>query len=292
MLAPMTQRGIRTGIVWLASYPRSGNTWVRNFLNNLFAVLEGREHTPHDINALSEYTIWDIAAARYEKVLGKPLPHATREEIAAARGEVQRRIADEAKGPVLVKTHNALVAERGYPTINMHATSGAVYVVRNPLDVAVSFAHHFAIDIDTAIKRMGNEGAETDVNEHVVHEVYGSWSENVVSWTRNPHRAIYVMRYEDMLGKPRETFRGLVRHLQLDPTDEQLDRAIELSSFEKAKAQEQEKGYRERPKQSKAFFREGRADQWREVLTEAQVKRIVADHREQMARLGYVPNGY
>lgn len=282
----------KAGIVWLASYPRSGNTWTRHFLNNLIDVIAGVGDRPRDINAQTDYTLWDIAAARFSGVLGKPVDKATRAEIAAARLEVQRQIADEMPEAVLVKTHNALLTDRGHPTINMGATSGAVYIVRNPLDVVISFAHHFGIDIDTAITRMARRGMETDVNAEVVHEVYGSWSENVHSWTRKPHRAILVMRYEDMHAQPVATFGGLARHLLLDPTPDQLEKAIALSSFADAKRQEQERGYRERPKQSKAFFREGRAGQWQDVLSPEQVRRIVETHREQMARFGYVPAGH
>lgn len=281
-----------TGIVWLASYPRSGNTWTRNFLSNLFVVTEGRGGVPNDINTLQEYTLWDIASARFEDVLGKKIKTAAREEIAAARSDVHRRIAEEADGLALVKTHNALVLDHGINTINLAVTAGAIYIVRNPLDVVISFAHHFGMDIDTAITRMGRKGVETEVNEQVAYEVYGSWSENVLSWTRKPHRALYVMRYEDMLASPEATFGGLARHLLIEASDEQILHAIKHSAFEKSKAQEQANGYRERPKASKAFFREGRAEQWRETLSEKQVRRLVADHREQMERFGYVPTGY
>jgi hypothetical protein len=99
------------------------------------------------------------------------------------------------------------------------------------------------------------------------------------------------MRYEDMLQRPLDTFRGLCSHLLLDPTDTQLSRAIELSSFEQAKAQEAEKGYRERPNQSKSFFRAGSAGQWRQQLSDQQICRIVNANREQMARFGYLPEG-
>ena len=282
---------LKPGIVWLASYPRSGNTWTRNFLHNLFRVLDGKESVPQDINALGEYTLWDVAGPRFEQLLGKPLHAASRGEIAAIRVKVQQQIADEADAPVFVKTHNALVLDRGHPTINMGATSGAIYIVRNPLDVVISFAHHFGVALDTAIEKMARRGLETDITQHAVYEVYGSWSENVMSWTRKPHRAIYVMRYEDMLQQPLETFRGLCRHLLLDPSDVQLARAIELSSFEQAKAQEAKKGYRERPNQSKAFFRTGRTGQWRQQLSREQVSRIVTENQEQMARFGYVPEG-
>jgi hypothetical protein len=77
----------------------------------------------------------------------------------------------------------------------------------------------------------------------------------------------------------------------IDASDADIARALDLSSFDKAKEQEKAKGYRERPIQSPAFFREGRAEQWREVLNPEQIARIVAAHREQMARFGYVPAG-
>lgn len=85
--------------------------------------------------------------------------------------------------------------------------------------------------------------------------------------------------------------KGLAEHLLIGAGDQEIARALELSSFEKAKEQEQAKGYRERPIQSAAFFREGRAGQWREVLSPAQVIRIVQAHGEQMARFGYLPEG-
>ena len=116
---PQQRDHLKPGIVWLASYPRSGNTWTRSFLNNLFRVLDGKELVPQDINALGEYTLWDVAGQRFEQLLGKPLHAVSRSEIAAIRIKVQQQIADEADAAVFIKTHNALVLDRGYPTINM-----------------------------------------------------------------------------------------------------------------------------------------------------------------------------
>jgi len=147
--------------------------------------------------------------------------------------------------------------DRGYSTINFAVTSGAVYIVRNPLDVAISYAHHMGKDIDTAIESMSAENIETSGGERSVYEVYGSWSQHVWSWTRQPHPAIYVMRYEDMLAEPEKTFGGLEKHLLLGGTPEQVREAIDCSSFEKLKAQEEEKGFREKPKSAERFFREG-----------------------------------
>jgi Sulfotransferase domain len=97
------------------------------------------------------------------------------------------------------------------------------------------------------------------------------------------------MRYEDMLAKPQKTFGGLARHLLFKPSEDQLTDAVDRSSFERLREQEEKEGFRERPKQAERFFREGRAGRWKEVLTPEQVKRIVDAHGEQMTRFGYLP---
>lgn len=280
----------RKGIIWLASYPRSGNTWTRNFLYALLGRTSGHDADQPHIDKLHEYSIWDIGAPPFEKLLRKPIIRASQPEIAAVRPKVQKYILSKSNGAVLMKTHNALVVDRGFPTINMQVTSGAVYIIRNPLDVAISFAHHFSMSFDNAIRCMNMNGWETSVTEGVAYEVYGSWSENVSSWTQKPHPAIYVMRFEDMLAEPQKTFRGLVDHLLIKATDEDILHAIDASSFDKAKTQEKTSGYRERPLLSAAFFREGRAGQWCEVLTAAQIAQITEKNHEQMARFGYLPD--
>jgi hypothetical protein len=111
----------------------------------------------------------------------------------------------------------------------------------------------------------------------------------ILSWTRKPHPAIYVMRYEVMLAKPQKTFGALARHLLFKPSDGELADAITRSSFEQLREQEEKDGFRERPAHAERFFREGRADQWKEGLSPAQIKRIVDAHGEQFARFGYLP---
>ena len=280
----------RSGIVWIASYPKSGNTWARAFLHNLVKLTMG-ERDEQDINEMARFSTWDIDLVSYAHHLGFTPDNALhRDEIAATRHVVQQEVADAAEGMIFVKTHNGLVMDRGHSTINFSVTAGAVYIVRNPLDVAISFAHHAGRPVDQTIHYMSLENAETEGNDIAVYEVHGSWSQHVHSWTRTPNRALHIMRYEDMLAEPKETFAALARHLLIDFTPRQLRKAIEHSSFARLRAQERERGFRERPKVSdQSFFREGRAGQWKEVLTRAQVERIVQDHGEQMQRFRYLP---
>jgi hypothetical protein len=282
------QKPAMTGILWLASYPKSGNTWTRNFLHNLLNILEGRDEDEQDINAMNEFTFWEIAAKPYEKFLEKPVTEATRAEIAAVRPKVQEMIAESTDGLAMIKTHHCLVMDRGTPAINLAVTAGAVYIVRNPLDVAISLAHHISGTIDDAITMMETRGLETAISEKNVHEIYGSWSQHVESWTRNPHRGICVLKYEEMLADPTRIFGGLARHLLLKPRPEQLQLAIERSSFEKLKEQEDKEGFREKPDKAERFFREGKSGQWREKLSRRQVRQIVQVHHKQMQRFGYL----
>ncbi len=278
----------RSGIVWLTSYPKSGNTWTRAFLHNLVHVTSG-EAQAQEINELNQFSTTSAAKPLFKEILGFDPTQKHLNEIAAARARVQQYIADTVEGLIFIKTHQALAVDRGHPTINLSVTAGAIYIVRNPLDVAISYAHHLGQPIDKAIHLMNLKNAETGVSEKQVNELYGSWSQHVLSWTRKPHPAIYVMRYEDMLAEPQKTFGALARHLLFKPSDEQLADAIDRSSFERLREQEEKEGFRERPEGAERFFREGRAGQWKEVLTPAQVQRIVDAHGEQMQRFGYLP---
>jgi hypothetical protein len=274
--------------VWLASYPKSGNTWTRTFLHNLVHVTSGNGQV-QQINDLSQFSMGSAARPLYKEILGFAPTNEHRDQIAAARAGVQQYIADAVEGLIFVKTHQALVVDRGHITINFAVTSGAIYIVRNPLDVAISHAHHLGKPIDFAIDFMNLKNAEALGNKKHVYEVYGSWSQHVLSWTRKPHPAIYVMRYEDMLAEPQKTFGALARHLLFTPTDEQLADAVDRSSFEELREQEEKAGFLERSEKAERFFRDGRAGQWKEVLTPAQIQRIVEAHKEQMERFGYLP---
>ncbi len=286
--ATATKTVSQSGLVWLASYPKSGNTWTRAFLSNLAAIMAG-ENEALDVNAIGRFSAGENFVALYEDRLGFKPTEQHRKEIAALRHEVQKSIADAYTGLIFVKTHNGLVVDHGQPIINFSVTSGAIYIVRNPLDVAISLSHHLGTTLDEAITIMGTPDVTTPTNEKRVYEIWGAWSQHVESWTRKPHRAIYVMRYEDMLSDSCKTFGGLARHLLLDATPPQIDLAIERSSFERLKSQEEELGFVERSEKAERFFREGRAEQWKETLTAAQVDRIVNDHHDQMARFGYLP---
>jgi sulfotransferase family protein len=149
-------RAPRSGIVWLASYPKSGNTWTRAFLHNLVHVTSG-ELQAQQINDLNQFSTTSAAKPLFKEILGFDPTKKHLNEIAEARARVQQHIADLVEGLIFVKTHQALAVDRGHSTINFSVTAGAIYIVRDPLDVAISYAHHLDASIDTAIDLMNKK---------------------------------------------------------------------------------------------------------------------------------------
>lgn len=285
VLDPLT----RKGIVWLASYPKSGNTWLRAFLYGLYHTLVGDPPDEIDVNEMDTLLVNDRAWRNFEKYLGRPIQEAAIEEIAAVRPKVHADIMQAVNGPVLVKTHNAFIEDRGFPLVTPAVTAGSVYLVRNPLDVAISFARYRGEPTDVIIDDMANDAFGTNNDEKNVYYITTSWSEHVTSWTARNDPTVYVARYEDMLERPVETFSAIANHILMPHTPEQLQRAIDLAGFDRLRAAEAKVEFTERSPSGEAFFRAGRAGQWRDVLTEDQVNRIIDAHGEVMRRFGYLP---
>jgi hypothetical protein len=277
-----------SSIVWLASYPKSGNTWVRAFLQNYI----NDSHKPADINALDEYFADESKPYWYSPYTDRTLEELTLADICQMRESAHLDIADSRRGTIIVKTHNLLGEYDDHPLHNMSVTAGAVYVVRSPLDVVLSISDHFGISIDESIVFVNEEGTATPTDEANVASVISSWSNHVTTWTHDQGENLRIVRYEDLLAKPGKTFAGIASFLGLGKDPGRLKRAIRHSSFDALKKQETKSGFVERSPNSKRFFRAGRQNQWRTMLTPKQVEAVVEANREQMKRFKYLPKGF
>ncbi|TAN06107.1 MAG: sulfotransferase domain-containing protein [Rhodanobacteraceae bacterium] len=278
-------------ILWLASYPKSGNTWLRAFLANL--VVD--QSTPLKPNELSEYGEAEASAERYTEVSGRPSTTLAAEELAALRLQVHALIAQRAQGTRLVKTHNFNGSFQGHPLVNWQVTAGAIYVVRNPLDVAVSMTHHFGVTVDAAVDRLGDDRVVSINDTALASDFICSWSTHVKSWADMAERVpgkIIVLRYEDLLERPAKNFAKAAKLIGLGKDKARVARAIAHARFQTLSALEKKHGFVETVDEKTNFFRRGCANQWREALNRDQVERIVHDHREQMLRFRYMPAGY
>lgn len=274
------------GIHWLASYPKSGNTWFRVLLDNLRA--DGPE--PVSINALASGAI-SSSRAWLDAVLGYASADLSADEIDRLRPALYRWTLRR-PGVSCIKTHEAwtLTAD-GEPLLGSEVTLGAVYLLRNPLDVAVSAAEHWRCSLDAAIERMGAPdaalaGSRTRLRPHVRQRLL-SWSQHVRSWTDGAVPNVLVLRYEDLLADTEAQFARAAAHLGLATDAARIARAVQHSRFEELARQERAQGFRERPPETRRFFGRGRAGGWRDALSPAQVARLVGDHGELMRRFGY-----
>jgi sulfotransferase family protein len=283
--------GVMNGIIWLASYPKSGNTWFRIFLRNLL----GEHDRPAHINALDhEHDLHAPDRGPFDLAVGYDSSELTDEEADRLRPEVYRLYAERATKPLVCKIHDAYsVLPDGRPLIPADATRAVLYFVRNPLDVCVSWAHHGGHeDYDRIIRRMANpdymvgHGSGRDVIQ--LRQKFSTWSGHVTSWLGAAGLRVHLVRFEDLKLRPEETFTAATRFAGLAHDVARINKAIGFSRFEELKAQEEAGGFIERMTAAKAFFRKGEIGSWRGALTAAQVQKIVDDHGEMMRRLGYL----
>ena len=273
------------GILWLASFPKSGNTWTRAFLANL--ILDPPEPLllKHigDVCPSEPHEMW------YQPLTEEPVAQMTAEELAPLRVKAQERAASLNKNVVPMKTHSYLGEDRGHPIFSMKATFGAVYLIRDPRDVAISAADHFGCSIDKMIDMMNDPYAQTERLEGtIIHELVSTWSNHVESWTKWNHPGILPLRYEDLLSDPVHQFGRLARHFGIAKDRKRIEKAVTFSSFKQLQKLEAEHGFIEKSEHSERFFRSGRSGGWQDKLTPQQVERIERDHAVQMKRFGYL----
>jgi hypothetical protein len=271
--------------VWIASYPKSGSTWLRAFLNNYIRDLR----TPYDVNDRVDLSTGESGAALYHPFDPRPASHYSIADVQRMRPLVHRRLAATHDGLFFVKTHNALLTVENISLITPEVTAGAIYIVRDPRDIAVSYSLHLGRSLDETIDFMADTDAATGGTDVKVYERLSSWSAHVHFWTRAPNPRLHVMRYEDMVAAPETQFGAVIRFLGQEPNAERLRRAAAFSAFGVLAAQENSHGFAERPTESQAaFFRVGKPGQWRDVLTASQALRVERQHDGLMRRFGYL----
>jgi hypothetical protein len=287
--------------VWLASYPKSGNTWFRMLVANLSAT----EH-PVDINDLPERGGIASARAPFDHLTLIDSGLLTHDEIDLLRPRVYEALARGAEDdeydlalpdePVrFVKAHDAYTrTSAGEPLLAGHGgADGAILIVRDPRDVAPSLANHSRTSLDAAIAFMSDPEAgfckDLDRQHTQLRQQLPGWSGYHESWLAQTDIPVHLVRYEDMQADTAGAFRRALAFAGRTASDEQIARAVRFARFDELKRQETEKGFREAPRRrsSGPFFRRGMAGAWRDELTAGQIGRIEAAHRPMMRRLGY-----
>lgn len=279
-------------IVWLASYPRSGNTWMRL----LIASFEAPDGAPAGFDALAGYPV-ACSRATFDALAGVDSSDLTADEVDLLRPRVYERLAEEDPRQRVYKVHDAYLPNAaGEPCFPAAATAGVVYLVRDPLDVAVSFAHHVGVPVAAAVRALCDEGATLGGSRRAgstqLRERLGSWGLHVRSWVDAPGLRRHVVRYEDLCRDPAATFAGVAAFLGHAPDPARVRRAVEATAFGRLQAMEAASGFGDaQPTRTAPFFRRGRPGAARDALTPAQVADVVAAHGDTMRRFGYLADG-
>ena len=276
-----------SGFYWLASYPKSGNTWLRLFLESLAA---GGKAV--DINSPSVCGSNAASRAAFDWILDIESTDLTNDEILQARPRQYEIEVRQAEEPLLCKVHDAwCFTPAGEPLFPPELTLGVIYIVRDPRDVAVSLAHHMNQTVDQSITHMANPKAVMGVTRRrmplqLPQQLY-SWSRHVASWLHAPVKRL-LLNYEDMLTEPTKRFGEVARFLGFNATHEMVGAAVDAVRFDRLQQAEKAKDFIERQPGTICFFRRGIAGGWRDSLTPSQVARIEADHGFMMRSLGYL----
>jgi aryl sulfotransferase len=187
--------------------------------------------------------------------------------------EVFKRISQEYNETLFFKTHDAwTLTQESKSIFPEELTKGVIYIIRNPLDIAVSYSYHNGNKIDKTINDMNRKAYSVCSDEKELKiqlpQIMGSWSEHVDSWIRESNLPVHIMRYEDMLDNTNKSFTDALKFLDM--------------KFSR------KEGFKERSIHSDSFFRKGLQDDWKNVLTPSQVEKIVNQHSEMMRKFGYL----
>lgn len=271
------------GIFWLSSYPKSGNTWVRTFIMNLL-------HNELDLNSLAT---GDIASSRdwVADGLGIEISELSHDEIDQLRPLAYEWLAKNTQTR-FHKIHDRYeYLPNGKALIPKEITRGVVYLVRNPLDIALSLANHSTISIDKAIYQLCDSRTGFCKTEKALpsqlRQNLGCWSEHVNSWLDADIKTLMV-RYEDLHTDPEHWFSQIADFFHIDSPADRIKVAIEASQFEILQKLEDEFGFAEKRVGVKNFFWKGLVGDWQNVLTDQQVQQVIKTNRRTMEKLGYL----
>ncbi len=273
-------------IIWLASYPKSGNTWVRLFLNTLL-------YTNNELN-INDIKIQQFPNKKHFKNILDDFSDL--EEVIKNSLNAQYAINLDNKVKFL-KTHSAYWKSNKSIFTNNDNTLGVIHIVRDPRNVITSLKKHFGkSSYESTLKFMQDErkflGSQSYEKENDVPTLISSWSNNYKSWKKF-EKNYFLMKYEDLIVNPNKEFLKLINFLKtitnLEFDKMKIEKAIINCNFENLKKQENQKGFVEASKESdQNFFSLGPDNNWRKFLDNDIKTKIENSFRDEMKELNYL----
>ena len=279
-------------IIWLASYPKSGNTWVRSIISSLLYTQDGI------FNFKLLHKIDQFPEKKYFKNLINDFGNF--EQIKSNWISAQDKINLDAKHK-LFKTHQGKYTVGKDKFTNSSNTSGVIYIVRDPRTVISSISNHYTLSIKESLEFMSSPtiiGNPQSIEEKKggLLTLLGKWNEHYKSWTRNKENLLLI-KYEDLILNPNleidKISSYLKKYFEFETNKRKIENILNSTSFDSLKQMENEDLFKEGVLNKKTsskvnFFNLGPENKWQENLEEGILKSIETNFLKEMRELNYL----
>lgn len=280
-------------IIWLASFPKSGNTWMRAFLSSyLYLDLDKENFTFNLLKKIERFPNLN----QLNNIGIKPKSFL---DVAKSWIPTQNHINLNNKINLL-KTHQAFGNFENFPFTDSNNTLGAIYLVRDPRDVLISYSKHMKQSIDKTLDLVLEDDSKGNLFEgknSVIGEMRGSWSQHYNSWKYSNLKEKIIIKYEDLINNPFDTFSKVISHLNylfrklsfpLETNAERIRKCIEISNFNNLQNLEKKLGFSDNLKSGATFFNKGTTNQWQDELNDKIIYKIEKKFKKEMKELNYI----
>ena len=290
-------------IIWLASYPKSGNTWLRTIISQLLyknlnyeEVLEESRKIrlyPSKIDFLDLDEDFKLPVYPDEKkklILDKTIINW---EASQSKLNLDKKLR-------ILKTHNMLcklkIKNDFYTFTNLENTLGVIHIVRDPRNIFTSLVNHFSFESDEkALEFIFNDNQTVGIEENTIPQLLSSWNNHYNSWKRFPKNNILI-KYENLILDPKKEILKLTQYLrqffELSYSDNELDQILHNSSFENLKNLEEKGLFKEnalnKDNVTKKFFYLGKKNDWKKLLDKKVSEALEKNFKKEMLELGYL----
>ena len=280
-------------IIWLASFPKSGNTWMRAFLSSyLYLDLDKENFTFNLLKKIERFPNLN----QLNNIGIKPKSFL---DVAKSWIPTQNHINLNNKINLL-KTHQAFGNFENFPFTDSNNTLGAIYLVRDPRDVLISYSKHMKQSIDKTLDLVLEDDSKGNLFEgknSVIGEMRGSWSQHYNSWKYSNLKEKIIIKYEDLINNPFDTFSKAISHLNylfrklsfpLETNAERIRKCIQISNFNNLQNLEKKLGFSDNIKSGATFFNKGTTNQWQDELNDKIIYKIEKKFKKEMKELNYI----